>query len=135
MAGILTIDGAEWLLQRGLNYTSGEDQLIRLFNNDYTPVAASEIADFSECDETGYAEQNLTGTEYTITPGETTGASAEHPQVTFEFTEAANVYGYFVVNPAGTKVLWAERFASAPYEITTAGEIRVTPTVTLDQCA
>lgn len=134
MAGILTKAGAEWLLQRGLNYTSGEDQICRLFNNDYTPDVDSEIADFSECDETGYEEAEMRGIDWEIVQGDTSGAAGTYPQITFTFEEAANVYGYFVVNPAGDKVLWAERFPTAPYEIVTAGEIRVTPEITLDQC-
>ena len=115
-----------------LNINVADDLDLKLFKNNYTPVAGSHLGNFDEADFTGYAPYEIDATDWAITPGAPT--DAEHPQVTFTSTVGAqnqDVYGYYVVerNPGSNGVVrWAERFGNGPYNIQNLGDqIKVTP--------
>jgi len=113
-------EGEVNLLSHALNKIASADVKLCLFTNNYTPVEGSVYADFTEAVAAGYARITLTGASWTITT--TTGVTtATYAQQTFTLTAASTNYGYFVINNAGDKVLWAERFSDAPHTIPSGG--------------
>lgn len=119
-------------LGRIVNKNTPDDLKLRLFENNYTPVEASVVGDFTEATFSGYAAITLTGASWTLTTADP--AVADYAQQTFTASAAGNsVYGYYVTNNAGTVLMWAERFTDGPYTITGNGDVvKVTPTFTGD---
>ena len=132
---LLVPDAAEEVvLQNFLNKVAPQDQKLKLYKNDYTPVEGSTEANFTEADFTGYAEKALSGANWTITPGAPT--EAVYAQQTFTSSAGSqnqNVYGYFIVQGTSGKIMVAERFTDGPYNIVNNGDaIKVTPKITCD---
>lgn len=119
---------------------------IRLYQNNATPdedtTEDNTIPDVNDTIATNDVKQvnsDLSNPEEDLDPGNFTISTvsnvttAEHTQVTFTFTGAKNVYGYYVVDDNNGNVLWAERFAGAPFQLPSGGgQIVVTPRVTLN---
>lgn len=124
--------GANEMLARAVNKNASDNLKLRLYENNYTPVEASVVGDFTEATFSGYAAITLTGASWTMTTADP--AVADYAQQTFTATAAGNsVYGYYVTNNAGTICVWAERFTDGPYTITGNGDVvKVTPTITGD---
>jgi hypothetical protein len=103
---------------------------LHLFTNDATPLEATVLAGLTECDVAGYAATTLSAPTV-ATVGDVT--TATYSQQTFTFTAATTVYGYYLTDNGGTKLLWAERFTDGPYRIPSGGgEIKVTPKIAVD---
>lgn len=105
---------------------------LRLFQNNFTPANASVLADFTVADFTGYANITLTGGSWTTTPGDPSTASYTQQTFTRSATGAVQtIYGYYIVNTAGTKVWFYEKFSTAQ-SVTSANDvIRITPRIAL----
>jgi hypothetical protein len=105
---------------------------LRLYSNDYTPVAGTTEANVTEVAGGGYAAIPLTAGNWVTTPGSPT-SSAMAAQV-FTFTGATNapgsVYGYFLTNAAG-KLLYAERLAAVFVPANNGDTVSVVPTIAL----
>ena len=114
MAGYVPDAGELNLLKRSLGVSTNGDQTIKLFTNDYTPVAGSVAASFTEMSGLGYASKTLTAGSWTVTTISNV-ASGTYAQQTWTFTAGSSqvVYGYFVIDASGV-ILFAERFASPP---------------------
>jgi len=93
-----------------------DDVRYHLFTNDFTPDRDTVLADLTEAAWTGYAYVD-------VAPGDfATSGVAGHvgyiqaPPITFDNGSGADqsAYGYYVTNVAGTKLLAAARFDSAP---------------------
>lgn len=124
-------EGAQEALARMLNKSATGDVVLRLFKNNYTPVKGATVASFTEADFTGYAAKTLTGASWSITSANPAVASYAKQTFTCSGGAAQSVYGYYVTNGAGTKVLWAELFTDGPYAIDpTDHDIEVTPVYT-----
>jgi hypothetical protein len=132
MTLLVTNEGAQELLRRGLGYSATGDLKLRLFKNDMTPAKANTTASYTQADFTGYAEKTLTGTNWTVTNANpAAGSFAEQTFTSSAGSQNQPVYGYYVVNSAGTIVVFAERFTDGPYTITNNGDaIKVTPNFT-----
>ncbi len=132
MAGITPDEGEVELLKRGVNKSTPDDLILKLYVNGKTPDESDEIADYTECTADGYSAKTLTGANWTVQT--TLGVSeASYAQQTFSLTESATVYGYFIVNTAGTILIFAEKFSDGPYNIPSGGgDIKVTPKIRLD---
>jgi len=93
---------------------------IALYRNDYIPVAASVLADFTEANFPGYAPQSISTPNPAFLNG---GMAAEVDADLVTFTQTAGpaqvVYGYFVYD-AALVVVAAQRFP-APVNMTGAG--------------
>lgn len=138
-------DSAEILMLRYiLKITTPDDQVIRLFKNNLTPSDATNLPTNqpsgtgpdqpTEADQAGYTARTLLAAGWTISQslGVTT---AQWSEVTFTFTTAATIYGYYVTGHNATThpLLWAERFSGAPFTLPdNGGEIAITPKITLD---
>lgn len=123
------------LLKAALNHTAAQNQVLKLFTNNYTPVAGSTESDFTEAAGGGYTSKSLTGSSWTVTTNGSGEAEAVYAAQTFTFTGAltgtATVYGYFVVNSSSGLLLWAERFSSSYTPAVNGDAITFTPTFQL----
>lgn len=124
--------GTDLMLQMVVNKTAPQNPVLKLFKNNYTPVAGSTEANFTEATFTGYAAVTLTGSSWTTTPG--APSSASYAQQTFTSSAGSqneSIYGYYIVQTTSGKILWAERFTDGPYVIVNNGDtVKVTPTIT-----
>ena len=57
-----------------------------------------------------------------------TGAIGSYADITFNFTNPSDVYGYYVTD-TGVNLLWAERFVPAPYAVLGGGSIGISPRI------
>lgn len=132
MALLVPDVGEVQLLSRMLNKVATGDVKLRLFKNNYTPVEGSTVAAFTQASAAGYAEQTLAGASWTVATSSGV-TEAAYPERTFSFSAAETIYGYYVVDAAGTTVLWAERFDGAPFNIPAGGgSVKVTPRIRLE---
>lgn len=104
---------------------------VRLFQNDFQPSKDSVIADFTPADFTGYATSSAIvwpdpiispdGIPYII--GDLKLFTGTGP-----FSVSNTIYGYYIVDGAGTKLLWAERFDEAQVVAAAGQSVQVVPT-------
>ncbi len=126
-------DAAEvvWL-KNVTNNTAPQNLVLKLYKNNYTPVAGSTEANFTEADFTGYASITLAGATWAFT--QASPSYAQYPQQTFTSSAdqtTQNIYGYYIVQVTSGKIMAAELFA-APYPISNNGDtIKITPTLYL----
>lgn len=133
----MTLYVPEASLETMLNSILTSALTLKLYSNNYTPVAGSVAANFTEVAGGGYANLPLTFANWTITPGSPAVALYDTPQ-DFNFTGATDspgtVYGYYITRTSGGLLLYAERFAaeSVPFTPINGSLIRITPRITLD---
>lgn len=90
------------------------DNQIRLYKNDYTPVAGSTLANFTEADFSGYSSLTLTGGSNAVMDGGRAKVGYSARVFTHDGGVTANqIYGYYVQNSGGD-LLFAERDPDAP---------------------
>lgn len=117
-----------------------DDLVLRLYSNNYTPVAASIAADFTEVAGAGYADLPLVLASWVITPGSPAVAEYDTPQ-DFSFTGATDtpgvIYGYYITRDSDGLLIYAERFPAddVPFVPINGSLIRITPRITLDNAA
>lgn len=127
MALLVPNVGEKEMLERILN--GADDLVLHLFQVDHTPVEADVATSYTEVNTGGYAAISLTS-PWTIAGDPTEGG---YPQVSFDFTGAATVYGYYVTNGDNSILLWAEKFSDGPYNIPSGGgSVKITPKIQLD---
>lgn len=128
LVGLLIVphEGDEVLAARMVNKSAPDDCVLRLFTNDLTPTADNVLADFTECTDGSYAAITLTGASWSVaTAGSVTAAL--YAIQTFNFAGSVNVYGYYVTDNAGTKVLFCERLNNAPFAADATHPFQVVP--------
>jgi hypothetical protein len=132
MALVVPSGAEERMLDTLVNFVSPETLVLRLYTNNYTPVEASLVGNFTEAAGFGYSSVSLTPASWTTTPGNPT--TAAYPQVTFTFTGAlGNVYGYYITQTTSGLLMWAELFTDGPYNIVNNGDqIKITLNLTLE---
>lgn len=103
-----------------------------LYVNNYTPVAGSLLANFTEATFPGYARASLTGWDAAVIVSDHSRQVADDCLFTLSATGGPySVYGYFVLDGAGD-LLWAERDPNAPGVLSTIGDqFRVIPQLTM----
>jgi len=125
--------GEVQLLSVALNKAAVENQKLKLYTNDKSPAEGDVAGDYTEAAGSGYAEKAIAGANWTVANagGVTT---AEYAEQEFTFSGAlGNVYGYFIVGATSGILLWAERFAGAPFDVKGATTpIKITPKITLE---
>lgn len=118
-----------------LQYLLNRNLTVKLFENNKTPAETDTEADYTEATFTGYAAKTLTYANWNFTPGAPSAATYNAAQT---WTSSAGsqdkyAYGYFVVQAADGKLLWAERFSDGPYHIVNNGDtVTLTPAITCD---
>lgn len=107
--------------------------LMGLFQNNLTPGDTTVLGDITEATFSGYARQALAGFGAATTVSgraSTTGSACS-------WTRGAggtsnSIYGYYVLDSTGTKLLWIERDPNGPVSMTAVGTIyTVFPVFTL----
>lgn len=96
---------------------------VRLYQNNYTPVVGSVLANFTIATYSGYASQNAAFGASSIDANG--NAKADAAALTFAHSGGAtsnSIYGYYVVDTGANKVVFAERFAGAPLSFAIAGD-------------
>jgi len=104
----------ELLTKLLINTADTEDYILRLYKNNYTPIAATVIGSFTEADFTNYAEKTIARSDWAAPS--TVSNKAESSVTTQSWTCGATtntIYGYYVVGATSGVCLWAEEFAAA----------------------
>lgn len=121
--GLIVPDIAEpFLLSMIKNEATFAGIHLHLYKNNYTPVDATVLGDFTEANFDGYASEVPT---FTI-PAEVANKASMNDSSPRTFTHdggaiANTVYGYYVTCDAGPVLMWAERF-SAPVSMSALGD-------------
>ncbi len=116
-----------------LALSTNENHILKLYQNNYTPVAASAPGSFTEATFTGYAARTLTRSTWNAavtvsTKGETSYGTT--PQSWTCGVTGNTIYGYWVEGSTSAKVLWAELFATSRV-LATGDILNITPKFTL----
>jgi hypothetical protein len=123
------------LLSYALNKASAEDQILKLYTNNHTPVEGDVAGSYTEATFTGYSSHSLAGSGWTVATsgGVTTASRAIETFMSTADQTAQLVYGYYIVGASSGVLLWAELFSDGPYTISVNGDsINITPKITLD---
>ena len=131
---VIPDEGAIELLTKTLLAALDVDETysLRLYRNDYTPVAGSTLAAFTEATFPGYFRQDLPRADWGVPVIEAGRAVSTYggPEVSWTATSGAqDIFGYYVVAPATAKVAWAERFTD-PREMTAGEKLIIIPKLT-----
>lgn len=99
-----------------------EELDVRIFQNDMVPDDDTVLADFVECDFTGYTAALLSNINFTVTPGTAGNPAVALYDSVISFTGTTDqalqyCYGYYVVGRTSGALRWCERFTDAPYSI------------------
>lgn len=126
-------EGERKMLEYIVNKSSPTNPVLRLYTNEVDLYAeAFSAISFTEASAPGYVAVTLTGSNWSVTTTSGISTAAYATSVTFNFSAAQTLYGYYVTDSAGV-VLWAERFPSAPFTLPAGGgEVVVRPQVQLN---
>jgi len=126
-------EGERRMLEYIVNRSSPTDLTLRLYTN---AVSLSDegfvAADFSEASGGGYIAVTLPGSNWTVSTTSGISVATYAVGVTFNFTVAADLYGYYLTDSSGT-VMWAEEFPNPPFRMPAGGgQIVVRPQIQLN---
>ena len=110
---VVTQGGAAHLLEKGIDGLTATTQ-IHLYQNDIAPSPSTLLADFVEATFDGYAAPVVTPASWPIFLQGISQAVAVGPAQVFSPTGNVTpnvIYGYYVTDNTGARLLWAERFA------------------------
>lgn len=110
-----------------------ENYLLKLYNNDYTPVQGSTGTNFTAATFTNYATKTLVRGSWGAATTVSNKASSTYAtaQVWTCGATGDTVYGYWVEGATSGKVFFAERFASAK-TLADTDTLTITPVFTLN---
>lgn len=116
----------------------GAGGVVELYQNDRTPAADDELADYDIADFTGYTGVGIDAAgDGVIDPAPDGGnrCVCNWPAQTWTHPGGGTgntIYGYFVRDVANTKLLWAQRAPDGPVSMSVSGDsITITPQLTL----
>lgn len=96
---------------------------LHLFKNDINPNADTILADFEECDFDGYAAATVTWSNAFFDTDDIALSSGGEILFTQDDAIGNNVYGGYLTNTAGDKLLWSGRLPDAPYPMAESGDV------------
>jgi hypothetical protein len=119
-------------MQTMLNYQAASNLTVHLFTNNHTVADSDTLSSYTESSQSGYTVQTLSGATWTV--ANVAGViTATYPAVTFSYTAAETLYGYYVLQ--STTPVWSENFGSAFTIPSSGGNVVVGPRITLaDHC-
>ena len=98
------------LLNYMLKTTSFPDYVLKLYSNNYTPVAATTNGSFTEATFTGYTGITFTRSSWASATANPSGkGESSATQISWTAGSGETVYGYYVQSDTGD-LLWAELF-------------------------
>jgi len=132
MTLVVPNQGEQLALDAFTGKTAGQNLVLRLYTSNITPAETDTESTYTEASGNGYSAITLTAANWTTTPGAPTETA--YAEQTFTFTGAlGNVYGYYFTQVTSGKLVWSERFTSAPFAIANNGDqIKITPKITLE---
>ena len=131
MSGVLVNQGEVIMLEALINKAAGEDLVLKLFQNDWTPGETDTEGDYVEADFSGYAAIPLDGASWTTTPGAPSQVTyAQQSFISDADQTLQPIYGYFLVQLGSGLLVAAERFASAFPLQNVDDTVKVTPKIT-----
>lgn len=134
MALVLPNQGEQLALEALVGKTAGQNLILKLYQNNYTPIEASTESNFTVATFTGYTDQTLTASSWAFTGADP--SHVDYPQCTFTSTAGSQnqpIYGYYLVQVSSGKLVWAEKFTDGPYTIVNNGDaIKITPVITAE---
>ena len=134
MAFAVVNQGEGIFLTNVVNKAAPENLVLRLYSNNLTPSDTNIETDYTELTgANGYAAITLNGASWNA-PVEGDPTYIDYAKQTFTFTGAeGNVYGYYLTQVTSGKLIMAERFTAAPYNIVNNGDkIEITPKIGAD---
>lgn len=135
MALVIANVGEIELLDKMLKDALSVDEvyLFRLFRNNYTPLAASVVGDFTEANFTDYAQTTLVRASWGAATTVSNKASSTYATIQSWTCGASGntVYGYYVVGATSGILLWAERFATSRVMVN-GDELNLVPVFTFN---
>lgn len=133
MALVVADVGELKLLDNATGKGTPENLTLKLYKNNYTPVAGSVAGDFTVADFTNYVNKTLTiatwGAATTVSnKGSATYGSAQ----TWTCGATGNtVYGYYIIGASSGTLYWAEKFDTAR-TLANGDTLNITPALTLN---
>lgn len=116
----------------GSSPTGNGDRKLKLFSNNLVPSKTTVLADIAEVTASGYSEITLIGSNWVISNIDGVNI-AEYPMLTFNITDSAYVFGYYITDDPGAELIWLERFSTAPFQLPSGGGvINITLKITLN---
>lgn len=137
MALIFANSGELLALNQLLNDGDEENFLIKLYKNDYTPVATSTAGDFTEADFAGYENAFNTlmrgswGSPTTVSGKASSTYNSDIFYSSMFSADPQTIYGYYVVGSSSSTLYFAERF-STPRTVNANDTLTVRPVLTLN---
>lgn len=133
MSLVVPNEGERKLLEYIVNKSSPTNLVLRLYTNDVDLIAEDfTAASFTEASGMGYVSANLLGANWIISTTSGVSAAVYATSITFSFSVAQTLYGYYVTNSAG-QILWAEKFPSAPFNLPAGGgDVVIRPQIQLN---
>lgn len=115
----------------GFKSTSAPENLtLKIFSNNYTPVAGSTAGSFTECAISGYSAKTITRSSWGDPSTNGSGkAEMAYAAQTWTFTGSGTCYGIFVVGATSGTLIYAELFSSAR-TVTSGDSLTYTPKLT-----
>lgn len=107
-----------------------DNWILHLYVNDVDIETDTVLADLDEAFYDGYAPVELIRSDWSdaATIGERAVSSWGSGPVSFVADSGdQDVYGWYVTDSAETVILWAERLASAPFNVSTTNPLFLTP--------
>jgi hypothetical protein len=112
--------------------STNENQILKLYQNNYTPTSAAAPGSFTEATFTGYAARTLSRSTWNTAVTVANKAESSYGTTPQSWTCGATgntIFGYHV--EAGGKLLWAELFSTA--RVLASGDVlNITPKFTLN---
>lgn len=121
--------GENIALEAFVNKTAGQNQLLKLYQNNITPSDTDTAGTYTEATFTGYAAISLTGASWGAAAA---GTITYSTQQTFTSSGVVSntIYGYYIVQAVSGILMWSERDVSAPFTVANIGDaVKLTPTI------
>lgn len=98
------------LLNYMLKATSFPNYVLKLYSNNYTPIAASTLPNFTEATFSGYTARTFSRTEWASATQNPSGkGESSATMISWTAASSETVYGYYVESSTAD-LLWAEVF-------------------------
>ncbi len=117
-----------YLIKYALNNATPANLKLHLYTNNHTPAATDTTANYTECTDSGYSAQSLTGGSWTFSDVSNV-TTASYPAIVWTFNGSVTIYGYYVTDSGTNKVVWAELF-SASLNFGAGQQLSLTPQIT-----
>lgn len=121
----------QWMLKAT---STPEDLTLKLYKNDYVPVATSSTSDFTEADFTSYSAKTLSRATWQSPSTVSSKASIAYDTAPQTWTCGATgntIFGYYVVGATSGTLIFAERFGSSR-TLGNGDSLNVQPLLTLN---